>query len=433
MQEANLACHRNGSFDSKNTNDGEGISIDGKHIVLLQGPVGPFFKDLSIMLAQHDANVTHVCFNSADEFFSEAKNRVRFRKPDAEWKGWLKALHQRAPIDFIILFGCERPRHVTALAFGEAYGIPVLSLEEGYVRPGFITAEILGNNRRSPLKNADLSLETTDLPPEPTPAPGHAFNHMSWYGFVYYIVRHLGALTGKPAGHHKQRKLLAEAFYWVRNVYRKQTGRLANKRIIDRLFDDLQKRYVIVPMQVRDDGQLIAAGRGWSNDKVIEKLIPSFAANAPKDLHLVFKAHPLERGHTNAKSKIADLVDAYGLQGRVFYIDDGSMGQVTKHAMAMITINSTSAISAIHFNIPLAVLGDAMFRRHDLSVCIDDEIDIHKFWATIKPSDPIANERFIANIRRLSLLPGDFYSKNNRLTACSEIVKKTKMVLTKPQ
>lgn len=433
MQGAHPACDPKRSSEGKEINTYKTSPLAEKHIVLLQGPVGPFFKELSNTLANEEANVTHVCFNSADEFFSERKHRARFRKPDSEWKKWLQGLNQRAPIDFIILFGCERPRHVTAIEFGKEHGIPVLSLEEGYVRPGFITAEMFGNNRHSPLKDVDLTIDVADLPPEPTPAPGHAFNHMAWYGFLYYIIRHLGVVTGKSAGHHKQRRLLTEAFYWVRNVIRKQSHRFSNNRTIKRLFGDLQKNYVIVPMQVRDDGQLIAAGRGWSNDLVIERLIPSFASHAPQDLRLVFKAHPLERGHTNAKKKIARLATQNGVKGRVIYIDDGSIGQVTKHAKAMITINSTSALSALHFNVPLAVLGDAMFRRDDLSTCIDHETDLDKFWSAINPSDPIANERFIANIRCRSILPGDFYSRKNISAACAEILIKSKMVLTTPE
>lgn len=409
----------------------ENIILKGKHIVLLQGPVGPFFKRFSQSLSEQSAYVTHVCFNSADDFFSDSKFRVRFRETDCQWGDWLSHLHQERQIELIILFGCERPRHVEAIQFGKTHNIPVLSLEEGYIRPGYITAEINGNNRQSPLIHADLSVDPSQIPASPTPASGHAFNHMAWYGFLYYIIRQLGITLGSPASHHKQRKLIPEAFYWLRNVWRKQSRKHINAKLIDTLFTSLRKQYVIVPMQVRDDGQLIAAGRGWNNERVIEELIPSFAKHAPKDLFLVFKAHPLERGHTDADKRIKRLANQHNVSGRVLYIDDGSIGQITKHSKAMITINSTSALSAIHFNVPLAVLGDAMFRRPELSTCINSESDIDKFWNRIPEPNSKTNEAFLLTLKSTSILPGDYYSKKNTEISKYKLCEKIESILTR--
>ena len=147
-------------------------------------------------------------------------------------------------------------------------------------------------------------------------------------------------------------------------------------------------------------------------------------------MYLVFKVHPLERGHSNAKSLIKRVASQAGVGERVFLIDDGSIGQVTKFAKAMITINSTSALSALHFGVPLAVLGDAMFRREDLAACIQDEQDIDNFWSGIKEANKNNNENFMRNIRCRAIIPGDFYSKKNRALTCRGVVEKSKNVLT---
>lgn len=423
--------HRKSSASGEINNDKNNPLLK-KHILLLQGPVGPFFKILANEFESSGAKVSHVCFNAADEFFSNSRHRVCYTKSDKEWFGWLESVHDLAPFDLIVLFGCERSRHVTAIEFGEKHSIPVLCLEEGYVRPGFITAELSGNNRRSPLKDIDIDVINLNGVTMPTAASGSSFNAMAWYGFVYYVIRQTGILLGRTAGnHHKDRKLVPEAYYWLRNVYRKQTRHWHNERVLETLFNEQRRNYVVVPMQVRDDGQLLAAGRGWNNEKVIESLIPSFAKHAPSELLLVFKAHPLERGHTDAKSKISRLAALHGVSKRVVYIDDGSMGQVTKYAKAMMTINSTSALSALHFNIPIAVLGDAMFRRDDLATCINEISEIDSFWSSIPESNPIKNEKFMSALRSMSLLAGDFYSFKNMPLAAKEIANKSKALLTK--
>ena len=60
--------------------------------------------------------------------------------------------------DAVVLFGAERLLHRVAIECAEEMGIPVVCLEEGYIRPGYVTMELSGNNWRSPIAG--------QLPPE---------------------------------------------------------------------------------------------------------------------------------------------------------------------------------------------------------------------------------------------------------------------------
>src|SRR3546814_15015681 len=60
--------------------------------------------------------------------------------------------------DLVILFGSGRPIHRVACKAAKAIGVRILSLEEGYIRPGYVTVEPDGNNADSPLAGR--------LPPE---------------------------------------------------------------------------------------------------------------------------------------------------------------------------------------------------------------------------------------------------------------------------
>ncbi|MDO6748963.1 capsular polysaccharide export protein, LipB/KpsS family, partial [Gilvimarinus sp. 1_MG-2023] len=118
---------------------------DNGKVLLLQGPVGPFFKRLQRYLTSEGMDVNRICFNPADLLYSCRKNRIYFSGGFIEWRRWLrKYLHVSRP-DVIILFGSERPAYRIARQLAERLGIRVLSLEEGYIRPGFVAMEEGGN------------------------------------------------------------------------------------------------------------------------------------------------------------------------------------------------------------------------------------------------------------------------------------------------
>ena len=64
--------------------------------------------------------------------------------PD-EWTNWLHQFLAFGDFDTIVLFGSERPAHAIARTIAAEIGIDVISSEEGYVRPGFVTVETGGN------------------------------------------------------------------------------------------------------------------------------------------------------------------------------------------------------------------------------------------------------------------------------------------------
>src|SRR3546814_16508388 len=94
--------------------------------------------------------------------------------------------------DLVILFGSGRPIHRVACKAAKAIGVRILSLEEGYIRPGYVTVEPDGNNADSPLAGR--------LPPEDFVEDRKAseqagdydsFRIMAFYAAVNYLVRAL--------------------------------------------------------------------------------------------------------------------------------------------------------------------------------------------------------------------------------------------------
>ena len=179
---------------------------------------------------------------------------------------------------------------------------------------------------------------------------------------------------------HRPLSAIPEQARWVRNAWRRLSWRSRNFSTIERLLEHHDGKYYLVPLQVAADTQLGAAARGWNLVKLASATLKSFARHAPDDVRLVFKTHPLERGHCNLGPLIRATAKVYGVLDRVDLINCGSLGLLTRHAAGMIIINSTSGLSAVFHGVPLLVLGDAFYANPALATIGRGESEIDAFW-----------------------------------------------------
>src|SRR3546814_14232724 len=109
--------------------------------------------------------------------------------------------------------------------------------------------------------------------------------------------------------------------------------------------------------------------RGWNSARLIAETLSSFAKSARADYRLVFKIHPMERGHSTDRKFIMQTACALGIADRVDVIDIGSLGLLTRHSAGMITINSTSGLSAIFHGVPLLRSDERRVGKECVSTC----------------------------------------------------------------
>lgn len=398
-------------------------------VLLLQGPVGPFFNQLQYQLDDAGYDAWRICFTPGDRIYASRKKRITYSAGLDDWPGWLDQFLADSAVDCIVLFGCERPVHARAIKIAKRRGIPVVSLEEGYIRPGFITVENGGNNRRSPL--------AASIPPEnfvPTnTVKSHklsksSFSRMCWLGFSYYLANFLSSPRERRT-FHKNRALLSEAFCWTRNLVRKIAHQGRNFATIERLLEHHDKKYFVVPLQVSDDSQLRAAARGWTTEKLIIAAISSFANHAGSDTHLVFKIHPLERGHTSDHVLIKSIAQLHNVRDRVDIIDTGSVGLLVRHAAGMITINSTSGLSAVAHGIPLLVTGEAIYSNTPFSHTASTAKDFDTFWTQSSGPDRVKSQQYLSWLRERCLIPGDLYAHEGVGVAIPAVIGKVALAL----
>lgn len=392
-------------------------------VLMLQGPVGGFFRHLKRALTERGFQVVKVNFNLGDCLFSLGEKGVHYRDGMAAWGESFERMVRAERPNAIILFGDERPVHRVARRIARALGVPVWCFEEGYLRPNYVTFERDGNNANSPLpRHPDDYGFVPDAPPPPQ--LGSQFLRMATSAFGYFTALRIGQALYPGYRHHRDRPLMSEIRYWTRSAYRKAMHAVPDRVAANHLTGFRRDGFFLVALQVHDDLQLRRHGRGWTSKQFIDEVLQSFARAAGPTDHLVFKVHPLDRGHTHTLKRVSRGAARLGLSRRVTVLQSGSLAPLVRASRGLLTINSTSGVTAIGAGVPTLVLGDTFYRVPGLAMSADDPHEIDSFWTSPPKPDAALAQRFIARVRAESLLPGSFYDPQTWGLLCDHVARR---------
>lgn len=400
-----------------------------KRVLMLQGPIGPFFSELHQALNSHSFMVRQVLFNFGDRVFAGAKDCIRFSGSKSEWETFLRfEITQHRP-DAIILFGSSRPAHQIARRLAEHFDVDVISLEEGYLRSGYVSAEQGGNNQHSPLAQWSFtSTSRTDVNMAPTAAAlGSSFATMSFWAAIYYFARDLASkASDNHLLHRRRERVLPLIWSWGVHILCRLSARVVEfpaRRALQR-----SPGYILIPLQVLSDSQIQTAARGWNTPRLIDASLDALLM-AGKEQRVVFKLHPLERSSTAIKRLILQKARQSKVdKHRITILHSGRMGDLTRRSSGMVLINSTSAFSALHHDIPILALGEAVFRHDDVVTLGETEADIAAFFKLRRVKSRTTIDAFLTDLKAQSLIPGDFYVSRGRKVAIDGIVEKLKQL-----
>ena len=88
------------------------ITGENRRFLLLQGPHGPFFRQLSAMLVKSGAQVWRAGFNRGDSaFWPDTASYIAFKGTAQDWPATVSALIEQKQITDIVLYGDTRPLH----------------------------------------------------------------------------------------------------------------------------------------------------------------------------------------------------------------------------------------------------------------------------------------------------------------------------------
>ena len=408
-------------------------NFSGKRVLLLQGPVGTFFWNLAKDLRCQGAKVFKFNFNAGDWLFYP-RSALAFKGDLAEWPSVLEAFLREHHIDAILLFGDCRPVHACVRDIAQEFGCALGVFEEGYLRPDYVTFEPVGVNGNSEfaqslapwLAQQALSSDLKSLLPqshcESTRPVGNSYWHAAIWGMAYFFVAWLGQWFWNNQLHHRPMTVLDAPWWWL-SFGRKAWYKIKQYGIQDWLCQRKTKQFFLIPLQVYNDAQISMHSDFDSVCSFADYVMRSFskalalelANGVPSDGQsiqeaiLVFKHHPMDRGHRNYGVALKRLTLRYGLQGKVVYIHDQHLPSLLKAARGVVVVNSTVGLSALGHGAPVKVCGTALYNVPGLTF----QENLRKFWHYSHHAIPNVEQlqRFRQALIRRTQINGSFYKK----------------------
>jgi capsule polysaccharide modification protein KpsS len=383
-------------------------------VLLLQGPIGPFFRRLSKELRQQGNLVYKVNFNAGDRWFYSDNKSIDFTGRPESWEEFLIGIINKYEIDRVYVFGDCREYHQVAREVTRRMGVRFFVFEEGYLRPDYITLEEDGVNGHTSITFPhQKSKGVVSLRP-PKVEHQHfkgAFHLGAWYAIQYYIAAVLMRSHYPFYVHHRPMNILGEGGRWLLSGWRKLRMMKRSSRSVKVLMERSAGAYFLVPLQVHVDMQVLKHSRFRSVEEFIEVTIRSFAAHSRDDISLVFKHHPMDRGYRDYTKLIQKLMREYGLKGRLFYVFDSHLPTLLKHAAGTVTINSTVGLSSLHHGTPVKAMGSAIYDLEGLT--FQQELDL--FWNNPGEVDHQTFQQFRQHLLDTNQINGSFYQRRSKL------------------
>jgi capsular polysaccharide export protein len=380
----------------------------GKRVLLLQGPVGPFFRRLSEDLTNAGAKVFKINLNGGDWIFYPT-DAISFTGGPNEWPAFIEDILSRFNIDTVMLFGDCRFYHKVAHAIADARGLEIGVFEEGYLRPDYVTLERSGVNGYSSLPtNPIYYLNTVPSHQIRTDKVGNTFWYGTMWSMLYYVAAHLLRFAFPRYEHHRPLSM-SEAWPWMRSVWRKAYYRVAERGVEKKLIGGLSKQFYLVPLQVYNDAQICVHSEFESVEQFIRHVVQSFAQHAPAGTTLVIKQHPMDRAYSDYRLLISTLAVHYGLGDRLLYIHDQHLPSLLDHARGVIVVNSTVGLSALIHNAPLKVCGQSIYALKGLVY----QGSLDSFWGDAEHFhiDRTLFDHFRSYLVDRTQLNGSFYKR----------------------
>jgi capsular polysaccharide export protein len=334
----------------------------GKSVLLLQGPVGPYFKRLSRELAAAGAlRVVKLNFCGGDQLFYPGG--IAYTGPMEDIPAAITDAVRTHSIDVVALFGDCRPVHAGVASACERAGARLYVFEEGYFRPSYVTCEMGGVNGHSVMPMSAAFFRS--LPPQPAesefPPSRLTYHAMACWAILYHLASALLRGRFPHYRHHRDPRVLAEAGRWLRGLFRKYRYAWRDRGMQARLTTRHHKRFFLVPLQVHNDAQILTHSKYADVSQFIDEVLVSFAAHAPAGHVLVFKHHPMDRAYRDYRRLIERLAAEHGVADRVHYVHDLHLPTLLDSACGAIVVNSTVGLSAVHQGIPAKVMGRAFY------------------------------------------------------------------------
>jgi len=358
-------------------------ALPRRSFLFLQGPPGPLLYQLATSMRDRGVNVEriNICAGDLVDWPEPATNfRGRFR----DWPCFFDNFLREHQITDILMFGDCRPYHVTARRLAALRGIRTFVLEEGYLRPHWMTLELDGVNGYSRLaKDKNWFAEQgRTLPPEPFLPPITA----NFRRRVRDTARHYIAVHGLRWAYpfyrtHRQGSAIVEGLGWCAKYLTRRMHEKRADEVVSRLE---RKQFFLLPLQLCGDYQIRNHSPFPDMRAAAGYVMESFARHAPPGATLLIKAHPFDTSFANWRRYISRRARGLGIERRVEFVEGGDLNQLAADTAGMVCVNSTSATLALAAGSPVCALGEAIYNMPGLT--FTGHLD--EFWGNPVPPEP---------------------------------------------
>jgi capsular polysaccharide export protein len=309
---------------------------------------------------------------------------VNFRGRFSDWPAFFDRYLREHQVTDLMLFGDCRPYHISAHGIAQLRNLRIHVLEEGYLRPNWMTLEPDGVNAHSSLsrdKNWFLA-EASHLKPDPYLPPITAsFRRRARDSYWHYHSVVTGVLTFPHYRSHRRSSLILEGVGWLWKLARQKRRDEKAQRVLHQLAG---RDYFVFPLQLSTDSQIRVHSLFPDMRSAATFTLESFASNAPAGVHLLVKSHPLSPSFFSWSRFMGRAARRLGIEDRVHFVDGGDLDCMLEGARGLVCVNSTSATLALARGIPVCTIGEAIYDMEGLT----HQGHLDSFWADPTPPEP---------------------------------------------
>ena len=373
-------------------------------------PFGPFFRTLAHEVERRGGKVWRVVSHGGEVLDTPRRCRIFYRGGRDNWPTFVRQTLFKRGIDAVVTFNDTLPRNRAALQVAELLGRHSFVLENGYLRPHWVTLERDGVNGFSRLPrdpSAYLDPVFRDAEQEL-----HQNFEARLRPHVKNAIRHFAAAVAAAP------LLGFDARYYGHSVFRQAAGyvgeyawRLTHDErgkldAVTALREQGRKVFLCL-MQKPGDGQLVVHSRHGGNEAFLKEVLTSFGAHAPNEAILVIKQHPLDYAIERSFAVAERTARELGIEKRVFYLRKTSIDRIMPLAFGVLTINSTGGLATIIEEKPVICLGRSFYAIEGLTF----QGPVDAFWTEAERPDPMLVRGFVAFLKATSQINGGFHTR----------------------
>lgn len=354
-----------------------------KVFLFLQGPHGPFFAMLGQALEKRGHRALRININGGDKVDWPGP-ATDYRGTFRNWPLFFDDFIVNHGVTDLILYGDCRPYHTSAHGMARLRDIRVHVVEEGYIRPDFMTLQDEGvnGNSRLPLDPQWYRDQAQALPElvEHVPPIASSFEARARNTMRNGVASALMRAYFPFYRTHRPHSFLAESAGWCYKLVTQASGVRRAHMTWEKV---RRQRYFTLPLQLNSDYQIRIHSPFGNMRAALRFVLKSFALHAPDDAILLVKRHPLDPGLVGWQRLTEKLAARYGIAERVLYMSDGDIGEIVDASAGVVTVNSTVGTLALNSAKPVMVLGSAVYRVPG----IVHEGTLDSFWTSPQAPD----------------------------------------------